>query len=259
MPADALAEPAYCHAVLARLVEDPGRLTSDPDHDQAWPGLDVQRLRQITGFITKVRHNPVRFRLPLTMRALAAAGIEIDSFADLAPEFSTRRRQGLSDEERTALFVAALERWLQPSDDVHRLVADVLAHELTMLELAGHDPVPPPAVDAVVDGDSRPRVRAGVRILHLTVHPPDVADVSRDGVLPSDVDRAPRCYAYIPTPAGPRVKSVEPAIVPLLELADGSSSIAEIATALDIESAAEGLAAVFEVLVRRGLADIEVR
>lgn len=250
MPGETTTEPAYCHAVLARLVEEPGRLVPGPG-DGHLAGLDVGRLRQLTGFITKVRHNSVRFRLPLTMRALAAAGVEIDFFADLAPEFCTRRRAGLTDDDRVALFVDALDRWLRPADDRHRLVADVLAHELTMAEVAEHPPVPPPATGAVVGGRSRPRLRAGVRVLHLTVHPPDVAGPA------AGIDRTPRCYAYVPTPAGPRVKRLEPALAPLLGLADGSATVAEIAAALDVGTAVADVAAVFEVLVHRGLADVE--
>jgi len=253
MPVDALADPAYCHAVVARLVDDPCRLASD---ELPWSGLDVSRLRQIAGFIAKVRHNPIRFRLPLTMRALAATGIEIDFFAHHAPEFTARRREGLTDQDRTALFVAALEQWLSPSDDAHRVVADVLAHELAMLDTAAREPVAPPALDAVVDPDSRPRLRAGVRILHLTVHPPDVADLPPGGAALSGIDRAARCYAYISTPAGPRVKSVAPALAPLIEMADGSATVAEIATAVKIDAVAD-VAGVFEVFVRRGLADID--
>lgn len=246
VPGEAAAGAAYCHAVLARLVEEPGRpAPAVPD------GLDLGRVRQVTGLITKVRHNPIRFRLPLTMRALAAAGVEIDFFADLAPEFGARRRAGLTDDERVALFLDALDRWLDPSDAAHRLVADVAAHERTMAEVAAHPPVPPPDTGAAVRADSRPRRRAGVRVLHLSVHPPDVADPPAGGL-----DRSPRCYAYVPTPAGPRVKRLDPALAPLLDLADGSATVEAIATGLGVGGATAGVAAVFEALVHRGLADV---
>jgi hypothetical protein len=261
VPADVLGEPAYWHGVMAQLLDDPHRLAASGDSGgRGWPGLDVRRLRQMAGLVAKVRHNPVRVRLPLTMRALATAGIEIDFFADLAPELSDRRRAGLSDEERTTIFVDALRRWLRPADRAHRLVADVLAHELTLRELAEHEPVRPPALDAVVDTGSRPRLRAGVRVLHLTVHPPDVAGGTQVGATPPAVDRAPRCYLYVPTPAGVRVKDLAPALAPLLQMADGSATVAEMAAALHAEATtARDLAAVFQLLVRRGLADIEDR
>ena len=248
MPADAAADPAYCHAVLARLVEDPGRAASPVPE-----GLDTERVRRLTGFITKVRHNPVRFHLPLTMRALAAAGVEIDFFADLAPGFGERRRRGLTDAERVALFADALDRWLDPADPAHRLVADVLAHERTMAEVAAHPPVPPPDTGAVVGPASRPRRRPGVRVLHLTVHPPDVADPP-----PGGLDRSPRCHCYVPTPAGPRVKRLEPALAPLLAAADGSATVTAITQALGLDGGAvPRVAEVFQVLARRGLLDVE--
>lgn len=267
MPADLVAGPAYCHGVLARLVEHPDLLgvtasgTAGDPGDPGAPGrpgpgaLDRDRVRQVTGFITKVRHNPVRDHLPLTMRALAAAGVEIEFFADHAPVFTVRRRAGLTDEERTALFVAALRDWLDPDDDAHRLVGDVLAHELTLAEVGRLAPVAPPAVDARLDHDSRPRLRAGVRLLHLTLHPPDIAAAST-GSDPVPVDRTPRCYAYVPTPAGPRVTNLDPALAPLVACADGSATVAEIAAALGVEAALGRVVAWFELLVHRGLADV---
>lgn len=257
MPAETLPQPAYCHGVVARLVEQPRDLACCHE-DPRLPELDVNRLRQIAGFIAKVRHNPVRFRLPLTMRALAAAGLEIDFFAHHAPEFTARRGEGLTDVERCDLFVSGLQRWLDPADDAHRLVADVLAHELTMLQEAARSPGPAPAVEGVVGGDSRVRRRDGVEVLHLTVHPPDVADAALTGMDSTGIDRSRRCYAYVPTPAGPRVKSLEPALAPLLESADGRASVAEIAAAVDASAPVEGVAAVFQMLVRSGLADVEL-
>lgn len=256
MSRESLADAVYCHAVLARCVEDPGRLPS-LDDEPPRAEIDLLRLRQMAGLITKVRHNPVRFSLPLTMRALGAAGLEIDFFADYAPRFSARRREGFSDGERTTLFVSALRQWLQPSDDGHQLVADVLAHELLMIRLADQDPVPPPDAGAVVSVESRPRLRDGVHLLHLTVHPPDVADLAEAGAGPCAIDRTPRCYAYIPTPAGTRVKCVAQHLAPLLDMADGAVTIAQMADALRLESAVDDLVAVFQVMIRQGLADIE--
>lgn len=256
MSREALADAAYCHAVIARSVENPGGLASHEGSAMLSEPV-ARRLRQVAGLITKVRHNPVRFRFPLTMRALAAAGLEIDFFAHQAPEFSARRRQGLTDEDRTSLFVDGLRKWLEPADDAHRLVADVLAHELLMIQVAEHDPVPPPDVDAVAEAGNRPRLREGVQILHLTVHPPDIAGVALAGRNSRPIERAPRCYAYIPTPAGPRVKSVTPALAPLLEMADGSASIAEMTEALGLEAAVNDVAAVFQLAARRGLVDLE--
>jgi hypothetical protein len=254
VPAEAPAGPAHCHAVLARLVEDPSRLGGPPDAGPVTAALDLQRVRQVTGFIAKVRHNPVRSRYPLTMRALAAAGIEIDFFADHAPAFTTRRRAGITDEARTALFVDALDHWLQPDDDArHRLVADVLAHERVLAELAGREPAAAPDVEAVLTPRSRPRRRDGVRILHLTLHPPDVGD---GAAAESAIDRSPRCYAYVPTPAGPRARSLDPALAPLLELADGSRTVAGIAAAVGAADAVDLVVAVLEVVVRGGLADV---
>jgi hypothetical protein len=258
-----VAGPAYVHGVLARLVEHPDRPAVEASGAPAAPGrpdpceLDAERVRQVTGFITKVRHNPVRFRLPLTMRALAAAGVEIEFFAHHAPAFTAWRRGGMTDEERTARFVAALRDWLDPALEDHRLVADVLAHELTLAEVAGLAPVAAPAVDSLVHRGSRPRLRTGVRLLHLTVHPPDVASGSAGTASLEPLDRAPRCYAYIPTTAGPRVKNLDPALAPLVECADGSTTVAEMAAALGLEAAAERMAACFELLVHRGLADVE--
>lgn len=255
MSREALADAAYCHAVLARSVEHPGHRV--PGDGSELSDLKALRLRQMAGLITKVRHNAVRRWLPLTMRSLAAAGLEIDFFADHAPEFTARRREGLTDEQRTSLFVTSLRRWLQPDDDAHRLVADVLAHEMLLLELAERAPVPPPDANAIAGPGSTPRLREGVRILHLSVHPPDVANVALATSDPLPVDRSPRSYAYIPTPAGPRVKSVPPELAPLLELADGSATIEQIAAALGLSAAVDDVADVFQVWARKGLADVE--
>jgi hypothetical protein len=252
VPVDAGADAAYYHGLLARLVEDPSRLT-----DGAPAGLDVRRLRALSGLITKVRHNPIRPRLALTLHALALAGAEMAFFASYAPDFTERRRRGIDDDERIALFATTLRQWLRRDDDAHRVVADCLDHELTLLAVSEAVPVTPPQRHAVVEPDSRPRRRDGVPVLHLSVDPQHVVEASVAGSGLADLDRAPRCYAYIPTPAGPRIKQVAPELAPVLDLANGSATITELAAELGVGSAVDLLAAAVQVFVHGGLVDIE--
>lgn len=231
MPTDLDLPADLCHGLIARRVERP-LLDAREDGgsaDTALSGIDVDRLDRVAGFVTKVRHNPVRFVLPITLRALTVTGLENDFFTSYAPAFTLARSEGLSDDDRTRRFAEALRRWLDPDLDDHRLVAGVLAHERTLAELAGAAPLQPPSSDVHVDPRSRPVLRTEIRSVHLDVDPSRVADVAagRGGLL--DLDRTPRCYLYLPTPAGTKVKQVDPAAATVLELADGRRRIEELA------------------------------
>lgn len=255
MLTDASADAARCHGVLAHLVERPSERIDDA---AGMPGLDLARVRAISGLIAKVRHNPMRARLPITFHALSAIGADIEFFANYAPSFTERRRAGIDEAARLDGLVDALLDWLRPDEcDDHRIVHDVLTHELAILDADACDPVAPPQRDAAVSVTSRPRRRERVAVHELTVHPPDVTDADLHGAPLDGLDRTQRCYAYIPTPAGPRVKRLDPALAVVLMLADGERTVAELADLVDCAPAAGRLCDVVAVLVHGGLADIE--
>jgi hypothetical protein len=243
----------YCHGVIARIVEQPWR---SPVDGCAGLGLDVNRLRGVVGQITKVRHNPVRARLPITFRTLAATGCELEFFADYAPEFTSRRRDGIDQDERVASFAAALRDWLDANDHGGP-IGDVLDHELTLLSVAAEPPVAAPQRGTRVRLDSVPRCRPGVRIRQLGVFPPEVVAALHTGTGLDSLDRTIHWYAYVPTVLGPRIKQLAPACAPVVALADGTATVDDIAGRLGVGDRAADIAALFEVLVDNGLMDIE--
>lgn len=258
MPPDLATRASLCHALVADRLEHPD-VPDTPGGSPSAVDLDEGRLRQIAGFVAKVRHNPVRHHLPLTMRALAATDLENDFFTWYAPDFGRARAAGMSDGERVERFVAALVTWLDVRRDDHRLVAAVLDHERVMRELDGAPatpPVAPVAPDAATASTSGcPRLRADLRLLQVDVHPGEVATAMRTGGDIARLDRSPRWFLYLPTPDGTAVKLVEPGVGAALELADGDRSIGQLARALGVVP--EVLGELYRSAAAAGLVDIE--
>ena len=152
------------HAVLAAGVQHPDlieRWQLDPRELQVHGidegTLDLSALRKFAGLSTKVRHNQLRSRLPLTFRLLHVAGMEIEVFASYASfRSSTGQRFAPTTEQRAADLIAFLKDWLDPGRLDHALLWDLVRHEEALASLAASPPTTGeasvPAGVPVVDG-----------------------------------------------------------------------------------------------------------
>jgi len=104
----------------------------------------LERLALFAGFITKIKHNPLRTVLPLTFRLLALLDAEIDFFAAYAPAYAEKRAAGaLSEERRIALLEQQLDAFAaQRPPQVQALLRGVLAHEATVHRLVTSEASP---------------------------------------------------------------------------------------------------------------------
>lgn len=125
------------HAVLAAGVRRPHLIdewAADPEtlrrHGLAPESVDAGALRRFAGLTAKVRHNGARNLLPLSFRFLAAAGLELELFADYASECSRAGREFAGGAaERCDELMAYIEQWLDVSERDQALFWDLLRHE----------------------------------------------------------------------------------------------------------------------------------
>jgi len=126
------------HAFVARCLSEPAFLAAPrADETAVFEGADLKKLALFAGFITKVKHNPLRTVLPCTFRLLALLGAEIDFFAAYAPAFAEERAQGaLSDQRRIELLGRQLDDFVaERPAEMRALLRGVLLHESTVHRL----------------------------------------------------------------------------------------------------------------------------
>ena len=133
------------NAMIARSLVDIGFLEEidnrqilSSDGEAALQTLDLVRLRQFAGFITKVRHNYLWEELPYTRQLILLYGLETRVFTDYSPIFQTSvRDKELTRADKTHLFVEFLKRFLASDTRRTRFPAlrDVLMHEWILLQM----------------------------------------------------------------------------------------------------------------------------
>lgn len=132
------------HAVLAAGIQRPDLIDgwqSDPQalhaHGIEPAAIDLPALRKFSGYTTKVRHNGVRNVLPMTLRLMGAAALEIDLFTAYA-SFCAANGQTYTGtvDERCRKLIAFMERWLDLSRKDHALLWDLIRHEFAPVTLA---------------------------------------------------------------------------------------------------------------------------
>lgn len=142
-----LTEPAFRTAVLEH-AHRPATAPSPADGDGTSGDAalaaalvepaELERLALFAGFITKVKHNPLRPVLPCTLRLLALLGDEIRFFALYSSAYGEERARGpLSLERQVELLGRHLEAFLadRPAR-IRALIGDVLAHEAALARAA---------------------------------------------------------------------------------------------------------------------------
>jgi hypothetical protein len=142
--------PDAVQALVARCVTDPGFLrrardTVRPAHEDAAARMaadalaadELERLARFRGFITKVKHNALRERLPHTLGLMGALGVEIAFFKAFSPAYMAARRAGpLPIAPHLELFAEMLGEFLAAWQDSRAsAVAETFDHERTAFEL----------------------------------------------------------------------------------------------------------------------------
>ncbi len=222
------------HAFIARCITDPAFLSAAlGGAAPAFERTDVEKLALFAGFITKVKHNPLRTVLPCTFRLLALLGAEIDFFAAYAPAYTAERAEGpLSDERRIELLGRQLETFLaERPPQVRTLLCDVLAHEAAVHRLGSAADAPA----AAADGDAlRWRGGAALNRYRVDVGRACAALRARRFDLGADLVVRDQILLYRRLPAEPEVAffEVDELTWLLFSLVDGRRSARDVAAAV---------------------------
>ncbi|MER8832883.1 hypothetical protein [Mesorhizobium sp. M0909] len=134
------------HSLLATMVSDPGFFAKQSPSAQSkiadlcCGGIrgkeNIRAIIQFAGLITKVRHNQLHEVIPLTMRAIYVARIEIEFFTWYASEFSSLRAQRPFElESRLQHFLSRLNTFLRVEQPGHAFVREVMDHEARLRSL----------------------------------------------------------------------------------------------------------------------------
>lgn len=121
--------------LLAKWQQDPAFLRSkgiEPDT------IDLVALRKFAGLSVKVKHNGLRFDLPLTFRLMGLAELDIPVFADYATHCAeTGHRLAKTSAQRATDLISFLETWVDPGQKKHSVLWDMIRHEQTLAHLKG--------------------------------------------------------------------------------------------------------------------------
>jgi hypothetical protein len=238
------------HAVLAAGVQSPDlieRWQLDPRelqvHGIDQGTLDLSALRKFAGLSTKVRHNQLRPRFPLTFRLLHVAGMEIEVFASYASfRSSTGQRFASTTEQRAADLIAFLKDWLDPRRRSHSLLWDVIRHEDALASLAailpatgdeGADASPP--VPGTPDPASVPVLNGEIVLHEMRCDPREVAPLLFERVPQLDrlaLETRHWCYWRASGPADIRILELDEFGYYALAFSDGMRSVAELSADL---------------------------
>ena len=138
------------HAIVAAGLENPellARWKQEPESLRAYgvdPAMfDLDALWKFAGLSAKVKHNGLRFDLPLTFRFLSLNGLEIEVFGSYA---SHKARAGIryapTAEGRIVELVDFLRDWLDFDKTEHSLLWDLIRHEAALAQLCKRTPSP---------------------------------------------------------------------------------------------------------------------
>src|SRR5947209_19627158 len=125
------------HAIIAAGLENPdllARWNERPELLRSYgvdpAAFDLGAIRKFAGLSAKVRHNGLRFHLPLTFRFLSLNGLEIEIFADYALHQAREGKPYASNtEERIVELVHFLLAWLDVNKPEQSLVWDLVRRD----------------------------------------------------------------------------------------------------------------------------------
>ncbi|MGC2781287.1 MAG: hypothetical protein WA418_37185 [Bradyrhizobium sp.] len=233
------------HAVLAAAMADPALLERWRRRPAALnkagigaAAFELDKIWRFAGLVTKVRHNDLRISLPLTFKLLDLGHLSIEAFANYAKQAAALRRSGRkSKAERMQSLFEFLDGWLDRRNPAHAAVWDMIRHERALLELQADAP------SAQAEGANGRQVCAetipvrGERVIRheMSFNPVALVRMLRAGTYAlATLPRGPFLVAYCRDQRASRIDILEIDEVTsvLLDLADGSRSIGEIAALL---------------------------
>ncbi|MTH36434.1 hypothetical protein GL279_17735 [Paracoccus limosus] len=145
--------PDQAQSVVARCLTDPNFLlraydrthsvipgdgTAEDIAAEILGGVELERLRRFRGFITKVKHNALRRRIPATLGLMGALGVELSFFCDFSPAYVAARQDGpLGTRRHLDLFSNALSAFLlEQPEETSIPVAETFEHEYQIFDLS---------------------------------------------------------------------------------------------------------------------------
>ena len=131
------------HAIVAAGLENPeliARWKQEPESLRAYgvdpATFDLDAIWKFAGLSAKVKHNGLRFDLPLTFRFLSLNGLEIEVFgAYAAYKARAGTRHAPTTEGRIVELVDFLRDWLDFDKPEHSLLWDLIRHETALAQL----------------------------------------------------------------------------------------------------------------------------
>lgn len=255
------------HSVLAAGMADPELLEnwcSDPSTAATISAhaaeIDFEQVRRFSGLVTKVRYSDLRSNLPTTFRLLDRAGLSIEVFASYSSRAAALRKQGLnSKSDKLAALLEFLDEWLVLEEPVHALVWDVVRHEAAIFQIqrnaAGERPR---AVLAEVTRHSTPARSADAELHRMTCNPVKAVRMVRAHATLGSIPRKSAAYAYCAAPGEGQIRIIEIDELSafLMEVADGTRTVAELAATLregGVDLALSDLISAIRELAKAGL------
>jgi hypothetical protein len=226
---------------------DPARALAErnlgPEALPVLAAIDLSRVRQFAGFITKVQHNHLWESMPYTRSLMKHYGAEIEIFATFHGRHLDLRASHAPRTERLDAFGDFVDAYAAARDDVPGL-RDILRHERIQMELRAQmssmsgavDPLTTSAPDAAGRptryASLVPAVLGALRVASFEHDPLAIAAAVSRGDLPDGVLSAPpNTLAYAARPAARqlRVLEIDALTAALLVQVNGRRSIRAIA------------------------------
>jgi hypothetical protein len=218
------------HAIMAAGLENPeliARWKQEPELLRTYgvdpAAFDLDAIWKFAGLSAKVRHNGLRFDLPLTFRFLSLNGLEIEVFgAYAAHKAHAGTRYAATIEGRIVELVDFLGGWLDFDKREHALLWDLIRHETA---LAGLRKLTPVAKQCRV-----PHVVGEIVLHEMTCDPRAVGKLLREKTF--DSNRVQRCVVRLCywNPGDPEeicILELDELGYHLLSLVDGEKSMAD--------------------------------
>jgi len=218
------------HAIVAAGLENPeliARWKQEPESLRAYgvdpAEFDLDAIWKFAGLSAKVKHNGLRFDLPLTFRFLSVNGLEIEVFgAYAAHKARAGTRYAPIIEGRIVELVDFLRDWLDFDKREHALLWDLIRHETALAQLRKRTPS--------LKRSHLPHIVGDVILHEMTCDPRIVGKLLREKSFEPDVverDLVHLCYWNPGDPEEIFILELDELGYHLLSLVDGKRSMAD--------------------------------
>ena len=129
-----LTEPSFLSAVLSTREAALAGYALDPCAKDEFARTDFERIRQFSGFITKVQHNFLWDWFPATLKLLRHYDVDLDFFAEYRHAYLASGPRGRSQRDKVDSFLQHLTSYLAERQEFPGL-SNVIRYERTIWEL----------------------------------------------------------------------------------------------------------------------------